>query len=183
MSRPGCALVVILVSSVMYAADPSPFVLPSVEDKYASAASTAEAVVAKAEAEAAKLRKAAAEIRLKAYKDRLAEVTKSGDFDKALAVKARIEELEKELEGDPKLQPKTPIRIVAAMYGVNQSWLDVTDTVQDAIYKKKQVVVSDAVFGDPAPEYQPGNTLIIRYERKGVFHSVAIYTGKPLLLP
>ncbi|MBS0207070.1 MAG: hypothetical protein JSS49_29690 [Planctomycetes bacterium] len=108
MSRPGCALVVILVGSVMYAADPSPFVLPSVEDKYASAASTADAVVAKAEAEAAKLRKAAAEIRLKAYRDRLAEVTKSGDFDKALAVKTRVEELEKESEGVATKQPKRP---------------------------------------------------------------------------
>lgn len=98
VNRFGYAVVVLLINTLLYADEPVPFVIQSAEDKFASAASTAEAAVAKAEAEAAKARKAAAEIRLKAYKDRLAEVTKTGDFDKAIAVKARIEQLEKDSE-------------------------------------------------------------------------------------
>ena len=108
MNRLGFAVVVVLINSLLYADDPVPFLLQSAEDKFASAASSAEAAIAKAEAEAAKSRKAAAEVRLKAYKDRLAEVIKTGDFDKAVAVKARIEQLEKEPEGEPIKPPKRP---------------------------------------------------------------------------
>lgn len=64
-----------------------PAVLQAVEDKYASEVSKAEAVLAK-------VKRDAAVVRLKAYKDRLAEVTKTGDFDKALTFKARVDELE-----------------------------------------------------------------------------------------
>jgi hypothetical protein len=83
------------------------FVLQSVEDKYQSEATKADALVTKAEGEASKLKKAAADIRLKAYKDRLVEVTKTGDFEKASAVKARIEQLEKDPEAQVATSDKT----------------------------------------------------------------------------
>jgi len=75
---------------------PAPFILQAVEEKYSTEAAKGEALVTKAEGEAAGMRKTAADARLKAYREKLAEFTKAGDFDKAVAVKARIEQLEKE---------------------------------------------------------------------------------------
>ena len=87
----------------------APFLLPSVEEKFASEAAKADAATAKAEQEATKAKKAAAEIRLKAYKDKLAEITKTGDFDKAQQVKARITQLENEPEGESH-KPEKPTK-------------------------------------------------------------------------
>ena len=78
-----------------------PAVLQAAEDKYASE-------VSKAEAALAKVKRDAAAIRLKAYKDRLTEITKSGDFNKALSFKARIDQLEAEPESASSKQPKKP---------------------------------------------------------------------------
>lgn len=74
------------------------FLLHSVEDKYASELSKATSLVAKAETDAMKMSKAAAESRIRSYREKLAEITKTGDFDKALAIKNRIIQLEKELD-------------------------------------------------------------------------------------
>lgn len=101
----------------------TPFVLQPAEDKYSTEVAKAEALLAKAEAELAKARKIAGETRLKAYKARLVEVTKSGDFDKAVAIKARIEQLEKEPEGEPskpgkRARPKELIRFGGNSYAL-----------------------------------------------------------------
>jgi hypothetical protein len=89
--------------------DIAPFLLPSVEEKFAADAAKADAATAKAEQEATKAKKAAAETRLKAYKDKLAEITKTGDFDKAQQVKARITQLENEPEGESH-KPEKPTK-------------------------------------------------------------------------
>lgn len=76
-----------------------PFIISSVEEKFA-------ADVSKAESDLAKVWKSAGEVRLKAYKDKLADVTKSGDFDKAVGIKARVTQLEQDPESGPVKQPK-----------------------------------------------------------------------------
>lgn len=76
---------------------PTPLVVQSIEDKYA-------AVVA----DLAKAKRTAADARLKSYRDQLAAHTKAGDFDKAQATKARIEQLEADAESDPAKAPKRP---------------------------------------------------------------------------
>lgn len=86
----------------------TPFLVPSLEEKFASEASKADAITTKAETEATKLKKLAAEARLKGYKDKLAEITKTGDFDKAQQVKARITQLENEPEAAPEKPSKRP---------------------------------------------------------------------------
>lgn len=73
--------------------------LPAAEEKFA-------AEVAKADAESAKIKHAAAETRLKAYREALQSATKAGDFDKAMMLKARIEELEQEPEAAPLKRPR-----------------------------------------------------------------------------
>jgi len=115
MTRFHLAAVLLLASTTSVPADDTPAapavtpaLVQSAEEKYATDVAKAESAVTKAEADLAKTRKAAGETRLKAYKDRLAEVTKTGDFDKAVAVKARIEQLEKEPESEPTKPTKRP---------------------------------------------------------------------------
>lgn len=115
MTRFHLTATLLLVSAVTVQADDTPakldvtpMLIQAAEEKYATEVAKAEAVVTKAETDLAKARKAAGETRLKAYKERLAEVTKTGDFDKALSVKARIEQLEKEPESDPVKPSKRP---------------------------------------------------------------------------
>ena len=78
-----------------------PLLLDPVEDRYSTQ-------VGKAEADFQKVKKTAGDARVKAYKDRLTEVTKAGDFDKAVALKARLVELEKdsEVEGVKAKRPR-----------------------------------------------------------------------------
>jgi hypothetical protein len=99
------------------AEDPTPFVLDSVESKFAADVAKAKAEVTKAEAELVKATKAAAASRLKAYKDRLVEVTKTGDFDKAQAVKARIAVLEADPETEKLPKTKRPRPKDAVKFG------------------------------------------------------------------
>lgn len=115
MTRFHLTAALLLVSAVTVQADDTPakpdvtpMLIQAAEEKYATEVAKAEAVVTKAESDLAKARKAAAETRLKAYKERLAEVTKTGDFDKALTVKARIEQLEKDPESEPAKPSKRP---------------------------------------------------------------------------
>lgn len=112
-----CAAVIAVHSIDSPASDdpsaPPPFLLQSVEEAYSGEVAKADAAISKAEADAVKARKAAAAVRLKAYKDRLVEVTKSGDFDKALAVKARVDQLEKE----PEVEVEKPVNSAAESNG------------------------------------------------------------------
>lgn len=84
----------------------TPFVLPSVEERYVSEIAKTSAAIAKAESEALRAKKVAAEARLKAYKDKLVEITKTGDFNKAQQVKARIDQLESESASDTQAKPE-----------------------------------------------------------------------------
>lgn len=103
-----CLIIMLACGATLAAAeDPTPFVLDSVETKFAADVAKAKAEVTKAEAELVKATKAAGASRLKTYKDRLVEVTKTGDFDKAQAVKARIAVLEADPETEPEKLPKT----------------------------------------------------------------------------
>jgi hypothetical protein len=98
-ARLSATCLILLISGVPATAE-DPFLLQSVEEKYSSDVAKADAAVAKVEAESVKAKKIAGAERLKAYKDRLVEVTKSGDFNKALAVKARVDQLEKQPEAE-----------------------------------------------------------------------------------
>jgi ribosomal protein L17 len=103
MRRLCIAVCCLYLASTALADDDSQFVLDSVETKFAADISKALVEVTRAETELAKARKNAASARLKAYKEKLVEITKTGDFDKAQKVKARIDALEKDAE--PDLQP------------------------------------------------------------------------------
>lgn len=126
MHRLFISLVSLNLIASAWAADSTPFVLESVEKKFNSDISKAQADVTRAEADLVKARKVASTARLKAYKDRLTEITKTGDFDKAQTVKARIEELEQEAEdGTPKTEksakrarPKETVKFGGHSYAI-----------------------------------------------------------------
>lgn len=101
MNRLASVVVFACLMVNVQADETEPFVLPAVEERYASESTKLDATVAKS-------KKTAADARLKAYKDALVQATKSGDFDKAQAVKARIEQLEKEPDTEPVKAPKKP---------------------------------------------------------------------------
>jgi len=91
------------------------FTIASIEDRFAVDSSRSYSILDRAEAEAAKIREAASAVRLKAYKEKLVEVTKKGDFDKAVAIKATIERLEKDPDfaiKEPKARKQKPKDLV-----------------------------------------------------------------------
>lgn len=85
-------LITTLVSSELIAQEASkaaPLLISAIEERYTSQLN-------RVEGDLVKVRKAAGDARLKSYKELLLETTKAGDFDKAAAVKSRIQELEKQ---------------------------------------------------------------------------------------
>ncbi len=120
--------------------------------------------------------------RLKSLKAALSDATKAGDFDAATAVKARVTEAETIELPDPSDAVRGRPQFVAALYGVNQSWIDVTDKLNGIAMRKGglPLIVTDEVFGDPAPEYAGGNSLVVRYLLNGKLQIQAVYVGREL---
>ena len=87
--------------------------LPSIEEKYAIE-------ITKADAEFVKVKAAAADVRLKSYREALVLATKSGNFDKAISLKSRIEELEKDPKSQPlkRSRPKDVVRFQGHSYAL-----------------------------------------------------------------
>lgn len=140
--------------------------------------------VAEIEADSSKRMGVAEDARLKEYRAILSAVTKTGDFDKASAIRDRIREYE-EAASAGKIAKPGVLKIISATYGVNQSWFDVTDALAKKIGTKNSWTsdVSDDDWGDPAPNYTTGNTLVVRYSFRGKVSLKAEYQGRRISLP
>ncbi len=171
---------VVLISGA-YAAD-----LP---EKLAKRLESADAAYQQAVAKADNVRfyavQKASQERLKVLKSALTDATKAGDFDSATALKARVSESETIEIPDPSEAVRGRPQFVAALYGVNQSWNDVTDKLNGIAMRKGglPLIVTDEVFGDPAPQYSGGNTLVVRYLLNGKLQINAVYVGRELSVP
>lgn len=99
---------ILCIEAVAFAGDAAPLVIEGIEKKYAADLAKAQSDLVRAESELSKARKIAENTRLKSYKDRLIEITKSGDFDKAQSVKARITELERSSETESTFKQSSP---------------------------------------------------------------------------
>ena len=123
---------------------------------------------------------AAASDRLKVLKTALADATKAGDFDTATALKKRITEAETVTTPDPADAKRGRPVFVAGMYGVNQSWNDVTDKLNALALRKGSfpLTVSDEILGDPAPQFAGGNTLVVRYLLNSKIYTSAVFVGR-----
>lgn len=110
------------------------------------------------------------------------KATKANLLDEAV----RIRDIKREYKSDtiPAL-PMTEIIIIAAFYGQNISWLDVTDKVRQAVNGKFEwsgtVVTKD--WGEPAPGFGGPRTLMIRYSVAGKVRFRAAYQGKVISIP
>jgi hypothetical protein len=81
--------------------------------------------------------------------------------------------------------PMTEIIIIAAFYGQNISWLDVTDKVRRAVNGKSEWsgTVATKDWGEPAPGFGGPRTLMIRYSVSGKVRFRAAYQGQVISIP
>lgn len=89
--------------------------------------------------------------------------------------------------GDPKLAspPDSRLQIIAAFYGQNISWIDVTEKVRQAANGKARfsATVNTNDLGEPAPGWDGRRTLTVRYSFAGNLGFKAVYEGKLITLP
>lgn len=143
-----------------------------------------EKAVADIEADAKRRMGDAEDARLDGYRKIYERIKGSKDVDRIVAVRDKIKALEEEAESG-KPRPKQRLVVVAAFYGVNQSWNDVTDALQKKIAKRGKVsfVVADEDWGDPAPNFPTGNTLVVRYISNGKVAHKSVYQSQVMELP
>jgi hypothetical protein len=79
----------------------------------------------------------------------------------------------------------TGLQILAAFYGQNVSWIDVTDKLALATRGKTSwsAKVQTADLGDPVPGWTGTRTLIVRYTLDGKTGFKAVYEGHDITLP
>jgi hypothetical protein len=84
----------------------------------------------------------------------------------------------------PASESEPPLQIISAFYGVNQSWFDVTEKVQASVGDSSywSVTIDNADWGDPAPGFEIGNTLIVHYASGGVARLAREYQGRAITL-
>lgn len=89
--------------------------------------------------------------------------------------------------GDVKVTSPTDghLQIIAAFYGQNISWIDVTEKVGHAANGKARfsATVNSNDLGEPAPGWDGIRTLTVRYSFAGKVGFKAVYEGKLINLP
>jgi multidrug efflux pump subunit AcrA (membrane-fusion protein) len=109
------------------------------------------------------------------------KATKANELDDAV----RIRDFRKGFEDAKPSSPEQRLQIIAAFYGQNVSWLDVTSKLRQATRGKTRwsAIVNSKELGEPAPGFADPRTLIIRYSVAGRVRFKAVYEGKEITLP
>lgn len=110
------------------------------------------------------------------------EATKANRLDEAVLIR----DIKRSYASSPMAAtPMTEIHIIAAFYGQNISWLDVTEKVRAATKGKTEwsTTVNTKDWGEPAPRFGAPRTLMIRYSVGGKVMFKATYQGSTLSLP
>jgi hypothetical protein len=109
------------------------------------------------------------------------KATKANELEEAL----RIRDLRKGFEDAKPPPPDRKVQIIAAFYGQNISWLDVTAKLRQATQGKTKwsAIVNSKQLGEPAPGFAGPRTLMVRYSVKGKVAFKAAYEGKEITLP
>lgn len=122
------------------------------------------------------------------YEKAVRHYTKSLDLAKADSVNKEWETFKR--YNSPAAAHTSPppaggLQIVAAFYGQNVSWLDVTDKIALATKGKTSwsAKVQTADLGDPVPGWSGTRTLIVRYTLEGKTGFKAVYEGHEIALP
>lgn len=125
---------------------------------------------------------------LKAYETAIRQFTKGQSIDKANVAQAELDRLQAQSAGGVRSdgpQAESRLQIIAAFYGQNVSWLDVTDKVRAATKGTASWTtrVDTQDWGDPAPNFRGPRTLLVRYSWNGETKYKAAYQGEELSLP
>ena len=109
------------------------------------------------------------------------KATKANELDDAV----RIRDFRKGFEDAKPPSPEQKLQIIAAFYGQNVSWLDVTSKLRQATRGKTKwsAIVNSKELGEPAPGFAGPRTLTIRYSVAGKVRFKAVYEGKEITLP
>jgi hypothetical protein len=115
---------------------------------------------------------------LEAAQDKAA---KAKDLDEAV----RLRNLVKDFEDSKPPPPGLKLQIIAAFYGQNVSWLDLTNKLRQATQgrTKWSAIVNSKDLGEPAPGFDGPRTLMVRYSVGGRVRFKAVYEGKQITLP
>jgi hypothetical protein len=107
------------------------------------------------------------------------------DVDAADTVKADLDAFNAETTAELAIAASTDIEVIAAFYGQNVSWFDVTDKVRHATEGKSKwsAQVRSADWGDPAPGFKGPRTLIIKYSIGGKLAHKSVYEGDTMTVP
>lgn len=168
---------------------PSPFTTPPRSLAARNAITKCDQAVAEAE-KAYKKAVLDAKVRMNADLRKAQQTAlRAGDQDEALAIAAKIKQTDDERQ--PIAGPSATadnektIRIVAAFYGQNVNWLDVTAKVQEATADrvKWSATVQTSDWGDPAPGWKGPRTLLVRYVLGGRTRVKFAYEGDEIALP
>jgi hypothetical protein len=109
------------------------------------------------------------------------KAAKAKDLDEAV----RLRNLVKEFEDSKPPPPGLKLQIIAAFYGQNVSWLDLTNKLRQATQgrTKWSAIVNSKDLGEPAPGFDGPRTLMVRYSVGGRVRFKAVYEGKQITLP
>jgi WD40 repeat protein len=103
----------------------------------------------------------------------------------AVYEKNRITLPRAEAQVSPASEGGGKIDIIAAFYGQNVSWIDVTDKVRGMVkgLEKWTAKVNTEDFGEPAPGFSGPRTLLVRYSVGGQVKVKPVYQNEMITLP
>jgi hypothetical protein len=109
------------------------------------------------------------------------KATKAKQLDEAVLIR----DFRKGLEDAKPPSPEQKLQIIAAFYGQNISWFDVTNKLRQASRGRTRwsAIVNSKELGEPAPGFAGPRTLIIRYSVAGKVRFKTVYEGKEITLP
>ncbi|WP_040763636.1 hypothetical protein [Novipirellula maiorica] len=116
------------------------------------------------------------------YEASLLNASRNFEKQSGSATETLISELEK-------IQSATSaskhFHVVAAFYGQNVSWIDVTEKIRKAIGKKRSWTtdVKTEDWGEPATGFGGPRTLLVAYYTDGQLKFKSVYQGKRITLP
>ncbi|GIW92841.1 MAG: hypothetical protein KatS3mg110_0882 [Pirellulaceae bacterium] len=120
-----------------------------------------------------------------AYGKAIREYTKSLQIEKADSIESELAAFKEMHRSAVAADARPRIEIIAAFYGQNVSWIDVTDKVRAAVGRAAlwSTVVRTSDWGEPAPGWTGTRSLLVRYSVNGKVMFKAVWQGEVITIP